>query len=109
MLGVKSDANLLPTIISRCQIKTLNKQSQVEDAEGIEKLFSLPIEQKFQFIEDLKEKEEFLTALINYFHQNLEKESGNLEFINSLLEAEQWRESNVNIRAILEYLMLKLG
>jgi len=34
--------------------------------------------------------------------------SGNVNFIKELLQAEEWAKSNVNIRGILEYLILRM-
>ena len=50
--------------------------------------------------------DEFLKNLVSYFHRNLTSNTKNKEFIKNLLTAEEWANQNVNIRAILEYLML---
>lgn len=112
ILSATSDAQLLPTIISRCEIihPVNNKRStsEVEQSDEIEKLLDSTIEERFEYIEKLKEKEEFLQALVKYFHHNLPSHisSGNVNFLKELLQAEKWQKQNVNIRAILEYLML---
>lgn len=108
ILGADSDANLLPTILSRCQIIRLDNPvsrsiPEFELTKDIEKLLSASIEERFGVIEKLKNKEAFLDALLLYFHQNLPENS---EFLTKLLQAEEWTKQNVNIRAILEYLML---
>lgn len=110
ILGASSDANFLPTILSRCRIIHLenpmshrNPTSEVGFIQDIEKLLSAGIEERFEFIEKLKNKEEFLKALLLYFHQDL---PSNSNFLAKLLQAEEWAKQNVNIRAILEYLML---
>ncbi|MDP3758549.1 MAG: hypothetical protein Q8Q86_02420 [Candidatus Daviesbacteria bacterium] len=108
ILGANSDANLLPTILSRCQIIHLeNSKSrssrESEFIQDIEILLSAGTEERFRVVEKLKNKEEFLAALLAYFHQDLPK---NKEFLTKLLQAEEWAKHNVNIRAILEYLML---
>lgn len=107
ILGAASDANLLPTILSRCQIvrvqsSELKVQSYTED---IEKLLKATIEQRFEYIEKLKDKEEFLYALTYFFHKKLPADA---DFASKLLQAENWAKHNVNIRAILEYLMLEM-
>lgn len=119
IIGAHSDAKFLPTILSRCEIIYIqNPTSQANPTsevgyEDIEKLLNSTIEQRFEFIEKLKEKEEFLHALIKYFHRQLQASTHprpGLErlnqFLKELLQAEQWADHNVNIRAILEYLML---
>lgn len=109
ILGVSSEHSLLPTVLSRCQVERLgdgkltmnNEQFKTE----IEQLGGKNIEERFEFIEKLEEKEQFLDALLIYFRDKLPK---NLEFTKKLLQAKSWQDSNVNLRAILEYLMLEL-
>lgn len=110
ILGANSDANLLPTILSRCQIIHLknptshrNPTSEVGFSKDIERLLSTDTEERFGYIEKLKNKEEFLKALIWYFRRDVTE---NKDFLAKLLQAEKWAKHNVNIRAILEYLML---
>jgi len=122
-LGAANEDQLLPTLISRCKVIDLpvtsstitstsdlaSRQAGVEQKyqNDIEKLINSTIEQRFQFIEKLKEKEEFLFSLIIYFrHKLLEKRQ--VVFLKDLILAEKWAKQNVNIRAVLEYLMLKL-
>lgn len=124
IMGSSSESKLLPTILSRCEVIHLKNlknptsqatpTSEVGYAEvgyaEVEKLLNSSTEQRFEYIEKLKDKEEFLQSLVKYFHQNLAShiESGNVEFLKKLLSAEEWAEHNVNIRAILEYLMLNM-
>ncbi len=113
ILGAPSDTNLLPTILSRCQIVILNPPKAGEGSfanastyqEDIEKLLNSSIEERFEYIEKLKDRKEFLQGLLNYFHQKL---PDHVEFTKELLQAEQWAKQNVNLRGILEYLMLKM-
>ncbi len=105
IMCANSDATFLPTVLSRCQMERLqgtvdSKQSYTED---IEKLLESTIEQRFEYIEKLKEREELFHALLSYFHKKL---PANSEFTKELMQAEEWQKQNVNIRAILEYLML---
>lgn len=108
IFGAASDANFLPTILSRCQIIRLeNRESHPasEFTADIEKLLSAGMEERFGYIEKLRNKEEFLDALLLFFHQDLPE---NKEFLIKLLQTEEWAKHNVNIRAILEYLMLEM-
>lgn len=107
ILGARSDANLLPTILSRCEIINLTQSSIYHNkyTEDIDKLVNGSIEDRFKYIEKLKDREEFLHALVSYFHQNLLDYP---KFTTELLQGEQWAKQNVNIRAILEYLMLSM-
>lgn len=110
ILGATSDANFLPTILSRCQVIHLESvashpSSKTDFTQDITKLLSADIEERFGYIERLKNKEGFLKALLLHFHQDVYK---NKDFLAKLLQAEEWAKHNVNIRAILEYLMLEM-
>ncbi len=109
ILGASSDTKFLPTILSRCQIITfqpLKLEDKLEkDYLEIEKLLNSSIEKRFEYIAELEEREQFLKFLIQYFHSKLPKY---LSFTKELLKAEELATQNVNIRAILEYLMLRL-
>lgn len=115
ILGASSEAKFLPTILSRCKIIHIknptshrNPTSEVGYEKDIEQLLQATTGERFEYIEKLKEKDEFLKVLVHYFHQNLPSHigSGNTKFIKELLQAEEYVNQNVNIRAILEYLML---
>ena len=127
ILGASSENQLLPTIISRCQAMNLESSESgkatdkisLKCEKDIEKLLQSTMEQRFQYIEKLTEREKFLPALTAYFRYKLLERSSaeatvppprwNLkDFIKDLLEAERWAAQNVNIRAILEYLMLRM-
>lgn len=103
LLGASSVAKFLPTVLSRCQIiRVQGKAERVKDHEKeIEKLEKATIEERFEFVEKLKDKEAFLKSLVDYFYQKRD-----MSFLKELLKAEQLAQRNVNIRAILEYLML---
>ncbi len=126
ILGVSSEDQLLPTLVSRCQIINLAITSTPDVEQNyqkdIENLLVSTTEQRFQFIEKLKEREEFLPALTAYFrYKLLEKSLGGIlvpplgwtietlqDLLKDLIEGERWAGQNVNIRAILEYFMLKM-
>lgn len=116
ILGANSDVNFLPTILSRCQITKLDK-SQAEKADvqagtpevDIEKIIQMDIPERFEYIEKLKDRKQFLIDLIVYFRGEMIKNADNKkvnEYVKTLMQAEEWANANVNIRAILEYLML---
>ncbi len=108
ILGATSDSKFLPTVLSRCQVIRLQvtgDRGQNEKQKEIELLLSATMEERFEYVEKLKEKEEFLHSLVSFFHQKL---PANKEFVRQLLQAEEYANQNVNIRAILEYLMLNL-
>lgn len=106
IMGADSDSKFLPTILSRCHLIRLQAtvdSKQKDYREDIEKLLGSAIEERFEYIEKLKGRQEFLLSLTGYFHQKLPDYP---EFTKELLLSEQWAKQNVNIRAILEYLML---
>ncbi|TSC65421.1 MAG: DNA polymerase III subunit delta' [Microgenomates group bacterium Gr01-1014_80] len=122
LLGAKSESDLLPTVLSRCQIVILgsgttpesNKDSG-QNQNDIENLLQSSIEERFEYIEKLKDREEFLHDLVIHFRNQLHQLSHDRstfdakelnKFLRELLQAEEWAVQNVNIRAILEYLML---
>ncbi|MDO8619055.1 MAG: hypothetical protein Q7R49_03890 [Candidatus Daviesbacteria bacterium] len=109
VLGASSEESFLPTILSRCQVTRLQSSAisqQMSDyTEEIEKLIKADLSDRFEYIEKLKEREEFFHSLLSYFHQKL---PANLEFTKKLLAAERWQKQNVNLRSILEYLMLMM-
>lgn len=114
LLGADKESSFLPTILSRCQIvRVQSDELRVKNEENrfvseIQKLQAQTFEERFQFIEKLEKKEEFLKALVSYFRDDLKKNPKNVEFTKLLLQAEEWESANLNIRAILEYLMLNL-
>lgn len=113
ILGADSDSKLLPTVLSRCQIVKLHFLGRGGEEkiyqEDLERLINADLPERFEFIEKLKEKEEFLKFMIFYFHKGLTLHPGGVgtqKFIKELIAAEEWAKHNVNIRAILEYLMM---
>lgn len=127
ILGAKTDANFLPTVLSRCEVVTVSEDRDSADSSreanlkikeadqakqflDIQKLISQDIGDRFEYIEKLKERQEFLLTLTNYFHQDLLKNPNQktAQFLEELLQAEKWANANVNIRGILEYLMLMM-
>jgi|SRR3989344_1922056 len=120
ILGANSEHDLLPTILSRCEIVILSEMKDLSrmrvNQENIETLVNSSLEERFEYIEKLKDKKEFLLAMIQYFREQLiqltsdrslvvqQKDIKN--FLKELLEAEKWINQNVNPRGILEYLML---
>lgn len=118
ILGANVEDTLLSTLISRCQIIWLNEKVEEIDEKELEKLYkqiekleTSIIEERFKFIEKLENKEQFLIALTHYYRNKLSNSKPQepvINFLKALLEANKWINANVNNRAILEYLMLKM-
>ncbi len=107
LFGVSAEDKLLPTILSRCEVINLNRDSAItldnQYDNDIKKLLASNIEERFTFVEKLEDKEAFLLALIKYLHR--EKSTYIYE---DLLLVDRWQSASVNSRAILEYIVLKL-
>lgn len=116
MMGASSDSKLLPTVVSRCQvIRIMNHELRITNGgKEIADLLNSDIQSRFEYIEKLKDREEFLHILIDYFHNQISTHESkdftkqNAESLKELIKAEEWAKHNVNIRAVLEYLMLKM-
>jgi DNA polymerase III delta prime subunit len=114
LLAASTESNFLPTILSRCRIIKIQASKLISGREvsgfeeDIANLNTQTIEERFQYIEKLEEKEKFLKALVSYYREDLKNNPKNLIFTKLLLDAEEWENANVNIRAILEFLMLNL-
>lgn len=116
LLGVASESELLPTILSRCQIINLTHDTKDISLDNdlqqdISKLLKANFSERFAYIEKLKDREQFLYALVKYFRNLLlnnlsSQQYTDKEFVQELIRAEEWAAQNVNIRGILEYLML---
>lgn len=116
IMGAQSEDAFLPTFLSRCQVRYLDKTGAREPEEKyeekykekIEKIINSSYEQRFMLIEKLEDKDKFLTALVIYFREKLLDQPKFASFIEDLILAQKWAKQNVNIRAILEYIMLKM-
>ncbi|MCL4367064.1 hypothetical protein M1563_02755 [Patescibacteria group bacterium] len=114
ILGIGFESQLLPTVISRCQLTFIHDSGTNKNEVLLKKyqakimqLFASNIETRFQLIEKIEQREEFLTALVTYFHEH--RQDKTLQpFLADLLQASLWQQHNVNTRGILEYLMLKI-
>lgn len=110
VLGGNTADAFLPTVKSRCQIITLDKKAQpIEDKlDEIKNLLAMDTQERFKYIEKLEEKDQFLDILISYFRTKFLNNPSLLPTMKIFQQASEWKEANGNIRAILEYLMLKL-
>ena len=116
LIGVDSETKLLPTVLSRCLVLSLQQSAlNHHQAFDLKKILEASIEDRFEIIEKTTDKEKFLEDLIAAYREKLYNPdvsahpTPGVEFLEELLQAQIWKESNVNIRTILEYLMLKLN
>jgi len=108
LIGADNETKLLPTILSRCSVINLNSTLNPISNFNLAQVTDASVEERFDLIEKASDKELFLTGLIQSYREKVLKGECNEEFLDDLLQAQNWKASNVNIRTILEYLMLKL-
>lgn len=109
ILGINKEPDLLPTVLSRCEIINMPEtDTPIYGYTDIPELLNSTIEERFEYIEKLKERTEFLEALTVFWRNKLlnNPNSQTRKFLEELMTAKKWQAQNVNIRAILEYLML---
>lgn len=113
LIGVDSENKLLSTVLSRCIIQ--NPEFRIQNSEfDLEKILNASIQERFEMVEKTEDKGRFLEELIISYREILlnpdvsSYSTPRVEFLEDLLQAQIWKESNVNIRTILEYLMLKM-
>lgn len=110
IIGVDSETKLLPTVLSRCLVLNHKPSAISHKPEfDLDQILNATIEERFDLIEKTADKEKFLNDLTESYRQKILKGEGSSGFLEELLQAQIWKESNVNIRTILEYLMLKLS
>ncbi len=113
LMGAESEERLLPTIKSRCEVvflesKIKNQKSKSEFPAVIQTLEKMTLEERFQLVEKIEDKDRFLEELILFYRQKLLNDPKYLNFSKKLLQVEEFHKHNVNLRGILEYLMLSL-
>ena len=94
ILGANSDANFLPTLLSRCQIIRAGTGPGDITTDEAKRLMQMDLAGKFEYIEKCKDKHKLLNELAAHLRNK------------EVLQAEEWAAANVNIRAILEHLIL---
>jgi DNA polymerase III delta prime subunit len=109
LIGVDSETKLLPTVLSRCLV--LNHKSGIMNQGkdfDLNQILNVSIEERVDIVEKTTNKEQFLNDLTESYRQKVLKGEGSSEFLEELLQAQIWKENNVNLRTILEYLAIKL-
>ncbi len=114
LIGTPKESIFLPTTISRCQVIKFTADSNNLDEKTFQEMSEfakLSVQERFYYIEKVKEKDAFLLNLIKYFQYQLPTAVNITElkiFLEQCLQAEKWAKANVNIRGILEYLALNI-
>ena len=110
LIGADSETRLLPTILSRCKI--INLASHISGGSvnfDLDELINKSIGERFEIVEKASDKEKLLNDLVESYREKVLNGERTGVFLEELLQAQIWKESNVNIRTILEYLMSKLN
>lgn len=109
LIGVNSETKLLPTVLSRCQVlyQVSSIKYQAEEF-NLDLILKASIEERFDIVEKASDKEKFLNNLTESYREKVLKGEGSAKFLEELLQAQIWKENNVNTRTILEYLMLRI-
>jgi hypothetical protein len=109
LIGVDSETKLLPTVLSRCLVISLQPSAVSSQTNfDLEKLLNASIEERFEIVEKAADKDKLLNELTESYRSKVLKGEGNVKFLEDLLQSQIWKENKVNTRTILEYLMLIL-
>ena len=109
LFGTLNLNHLLPTFLSRCQAIELDEgKKRNKDFKEIEAILAMDTPARFKAIDKADDKEKLLLQLIHFSQQELTKKPGSVQFAKKVLEMERFQKAHVNLRGILEYLMLIL-
>ncbi len=110
ILGVEKLDNLLDTVISRCEVEYLDQNQELRiknKGEDVQNFINKNTTDRFKQIEKMEERKAFLEELVEYYRSKLHSGDKNtVPVLEELLSMQQWIQSNVNDRAILEYAAL---
>ncbi len=113
LLGTPYIHHLLPTVLSRVQVvhETLDPGSEPrmtnsKDEELIENILTGTVEERFKIVEKTTDKKDLLQKLLLYTEKRIARDPSFYPIAKDILRAEEWGNANVNMRGVLEYLML---
>lgn len=106
VLGVENEESLLPTVISRCEVRILKADLKNNaDFSSIETILGKDAGERLEQIEKIEDRKNFLTDLLFYYRSKLPND---VQTVRKLLEAEKWIAQNVSAKAVTDYLMLEI-
>lgn len=115
ILTAQSLANVLPTIVSRCQVIRLSATKIQAEDNNIEKFLKLSTSAKLSFVERIREREEALSFVKNFVidrHSALVKEKNNISVVSKQAELGMQvmsrLKSNGNVFLQLTYFVINL-
>ena len=114
LLGTPYIHHLLPTVLSRVQVVHDEVESQDEeilkrvqdDVNVVEKILTANTEERFKIVEKTTDKKSLLQNILKYTEKRIARDPSFYPIAKDILRAEEWGNANVNMRGVLEYLML---
>lgn len=107
LLGTPVTHHLLPTVLSRVQIVNASstREEVIEDP-IIEKILTSNIEERFKIVEKTTDKKKLLHHILKYSGKRIARDPSFHKIAKDILRGEEWAQANVNVRGILEHIML---
>lgn len=107
---VAGDKNhFLPTFLSRLEFIYGKSYPQTgADLINVKRLASLSLEERFEYIEKSADRDKLFDMILAFAGSKIREGGEWVEFGKSALEAQKYKLANGNIRAILEWLILRL-
>lgn len=115
IIGAENEHNFLETVLSRCQIVRLDdlqiphSQRSVQTKSKFQNpnLEDLTIEERFALVEKA-DKDQLFDQILQTYHQKAQTDEKYFGLLKILQQASEMKNSNVNLRTILEYIMLEI-
>ncbi len=108
LLGIATDTLLLPTVLSRCEIRYLSDNNIKIDTSGVFDLLSLSIEDRLDKIEKKEDRKGIVESLASYYYDQLPKHPELMPDLQQVLTCLKWINQNVSAKAVSDFLMVSL-
>jgi DNA polymerase III delta prime subunit len=108
MIGVQDESHLLPTVLSRCEVRYIHQISEEQELIDIRDLLELPVEDRLERVEKIEDRKKLQDNLIQFYYQKLPNHPEYGQLLQTLIESNTWIKQNVSAKAVTDYLMLIL-
>lgn len=115
ILLAKETEELLPTIVSRCRKIKIKKPIKIEvppeDRQLLKDIPKMSVKEKFDLANQLSKEEQLVTILdkwLSVFREELLKGQNRKKIIQKIQESQKLLRKNVNLRLLLENLLLEI-
>lgn len=108
MVGIDDQASLLPTVLSRCEIRYFGKPALSSDFSEVLELLALSVEDRLEKIEKNDDRQKLVETLASFYYSLLPKNpeyGGSLQLVLSGLS---WIKQHVPAKAVSDFLMISL-